>query len=160
MAILKTVITTVMCAGLIACSSLGRVHSQTDAETTFSQRTPEERARLASFLNLELYVYETVVVSPALTQEHFNAHLDYQIHLEKTGVLYGAGPLYDGDTGRPSAGLVIVRAESMEQAKAIADADPMHASGARSYSMRRWKLNEGALNVTLNFSDQTLSVER
>lgn len=135
MAIIRTLISTAMCAGLIAYSSLERAHSQEDAEAVFPQRLAEERARLASFLNLDLYVYETVVVSPALAQEHFTAHLDYQIHLEKTGVLYGAGPLYDGDSGRLSAGLVILRAESMEQAKAIADADPMHTSGARSYSM-------------------------
>lgn len=148
-----------LCAVVVGCAGVERAHSQAETEPQFSTRTAEERARLASFLNLELYVYETVLVSPEKAKEQFNAHLDYQVHLEKSGVLYGAGPLYDGDTGRPSAGLVIVRAASMEDAKAIADADPMHSTGARTYTMRRWKLNEGAINVTLNFSDQSATID-
>lgn len=159
MPIKRAVLVSAISALLVGCAGLEHAYSQPQNESAFSQRSPEERARLAAFLNLELYVYETVVASPELARAQFNAHLDYQVELEKRGILYGAGPLYEADAGRPSAGLVIIRANSMEEARAIADADPMHSTGARTYTMRRWKLNEGALNVTLNFSDQSASIE-
>jgi hypothetical protein len=34
----------------------------------------------------------------------------------------------------------------------------MHASGVRKYELYAWSLNEGHINVTLNFSDQTFSL--
>ncbi len=135
--------------------------SQSVAEEARPERSPEISKRLSEFLNLELYIYETRIVSREKAEANLGVHLDYQIELEKAGILFGAGPLWnDGvSNGPPSAGLVIVRAASFDEAKAIADADPMHSSGARSYTMRRWKLNEGALTVRLNFSDQTADVK-
>jgi uncharacterized protein len=37
--------------------------------------------------------------------------------------------------------MFIVRAQSLAAARAIAEADPMHASGARQYELRPWLLN-------------------
>jgi hypothetical protein len=31
----------------------------------------------------------------------------------------------------------------------------MHSSGVRQYELYSWSLNEGRINVTLDFSDQT-----
>ena len=38
--------------------------------------------------------------------------------------------------------MVIIRAGSLAEAKEIAASDPMHASGARSYTVRPWLVNE------------------
>ena len=140
-----------------ACST---VHSQITKGNLAADaaQSPTRSERLAEFLNLNLYAIETVTVDSVKADTNFHAHLDYQIELEKKGTLFGAGPLYEGDTGRPSAGLIIVRASSIENASKIADADPMHASGAREYSIRRWKLNEGAIHLTINFSDQSAGI--
>ena len=38
-------------------------------------------------------------------------------------------------------------------ARAIAEADPMHARGARRYRIRPWLLNEGSLTLRVTYSD-------
>ena len=49
-------------------------------------------------------------------------------------------------------GLIVYRADSLEEAQELAKADPMHASGARSYVMRRWLINEGSLTLGVGLS--------
>ena len=61
-----------------------------------------------------------------------------------------------GEDGARKHGMIIVRADSFEQARAIADRDPFHKAGLRSYSVDRWSLNEGSLTFTVNFSDQSV----
>lgn len=81
-------------------------------------------------------------------------HLDFQIDLERRGIMFGAGPFWnDTEDAWEGEGMVIVRAGSLAEAKAIAASDPMHKSGARSYSVRPWLLNEGTVTVKLTYSD-------
>jgi hypothetical protein len=97
--------------------------------------------------------------SPQEMRNHLKAHLEHQIRLEKTGIMFGAGPATrPGDTA-PSFGLIIIRAKDEAEARRIADADPMHSSGARSYELYSWSLNEGCVNVKLNFSDQSFAFD-
>lgn len=123
---------------------------------------PEIAERVSGFLNMELYVYETRVAdAPELVVENLDAHLDYQVMLQEQGIMFGAGPLQE--EGAPSfppvAGMIIVRASSFDEARAIADADPMHSSGARTYTLRKWTLNEGSLDVTLKLSGQEFELQ-
>ena len=48
--------------------------------------------------------------------------------------------------------MVIIRANSLSEAKEIAATDPMHKSGARSFIVRPWLLNEGTINLSINYS--------
>jgi hypothetical protein len=82
-------------------------------------------------------------------------HLDYQIDLEKRGILFAAGPLWTDD-GKSWAGegMVIVRAASKAEAVEIAEADPMHKAGARRFKVRPWLINEGSITVKISYSDQ------
>lgn len=113
-------------------------------------------AKSRGALALELYVVQSV---PGGDQELMKAtlpaHLDYQKELEANGHLVMAGPLSD-ETGEAMQGygMIIYRAQSFEEARALAEADPMHASGARSFTMRRWLVNEGGVTVTLSLSGQ------
>jgi uncharacterized protein YciI len=86
-------------------------------------------------------------------------HLDYQIDLEKRGILFAAGPLWTDD-GKSWAGegMVIVRAASREGAVAIAEADPMHKAGARRFKVRPWLVNEGSVTVKIGYSDQKVEI--
>ena len=54
--------------------------------------------------------------------------------------------------------MVIIRAASLAEADAIAAAGPMHRSGARSYTIRPWLLNEGSLTLTIHCSDGSREV--
>ncbi len=55
--------------------------------------------------------------------------------------------------------MVIVRAGSLAEARKIAEADPMHARGARTFRIRPWLLNEGSLTVRLTYSDGRCEIE-
>lgn len=117
-------------------------------------KTYQEAAKARGALALELFMVHTVPApgGPALP-DVLPDHLAYQRKLESQGSLFLAGPLSD-DTGTQilGAGLVILRADSLEQARQLADADPMHSRGARSYTLRRWLVNEGSLTLTVGLS--------
>ena len=59
-------------------------------------------------------------------------------------------------------GLVVLTnvstADSLAAAKEIADSDPMHKCGARSYHIRPWLLNEGRITVEMTFSNKSVEV--
>lgn len=81
-------------------------------------------------------------------------HLKFQDELESKGIMFGAGPLWNlGEDNWEGEGMVIIRAESAAEADKIAASDPMHQSGARTYTIRPWLLNEGTLTVKLTYSD-------
>jgi uncharacterized protein YciI len=91
---------------------------------------------------------------------HLLEHLSYQIELEKTGVLFAAGPLTPGDAGAPSGeGLIILRASNEAEARAIADADPMHRAGVRRYTMSRWDVHEGRMQISIDLSDSSFRLD-
>jgi uncharacterized protein YciI len=110
-------------------------------------------------LHKELYLYHTVPAAPlSEIQKHLPEHLEYQLRLEKEGIMFAAGPLANED-GTLAGGMIVVRAPSFAAARAIAEADPMHRAGARTFTLRRWTVNEGALSVRVHYSDQTVKID-
>ena len=49
--------------------------------------------------------------------------------------------------------MVIIRAASLAEAREIAASDPMHSSGARSFTVRPWLMNEGTVTIKISYSD-------
>lgn len=82
-------------------------------------------------------------------------HLQYMIDLERRGKLFASGPLGDGSKGD---GMTIVRAASAEEAREIALRDPFVVNGIRTFTIQPWTVMEGALTVTVNFSDRSASI--
>ena len=118
----------------------------------------KERARSRGSLALEMYVVEsTPAVAPSALQATLPAHLEYQGKMEVAGKLAFAGPLSD-ETGAEmnGTGLIVYRAVSFDEARQIADADPMHAEGKRTYRIRRWLINEGSFNLSVALSQQSV----
>lgn len=112
------------------------------------------QARARGALALELYVaHSTPVAGPEGVKANLPDHLAYQADLERAGHLAFAGPMSD-ETGAhmQGVGLIIYRAESLEAARALAEADPMHKSGARSFVLRRWLINEGSFTLHVGLS--------
>jgi len=112
-------------------------------------------------LQMKLYVIETIVIPGQESKliENLPEHLTHQVDLEKRGIMFGAGPISNTEgviDDLPTKGMIIIRAGSLDEAKEIADADPMHKNGIRSYSIRQWSLNEGTFNVRVNFSDNSV----
>ena len=83
---------------------------------------------------------------------------DYKAEAKSRGALFLAGPVSD-ETGNlmQGTGLIIYRAASLEDARALAEGDPMHANGARTFVLRRWLINEGSMNLSLGLSAQSVS---
>ncbi len=86
-------------------------------------------------------------------------HLDYQKSLEAKGILVAAGPLSD-ETGTQwtGKGLIIYRAPSLEEARKIADADPMHREKVRTYKLLPWLMNEASFTLAINLSAQKVTL--
>lgn len=56
------------------------------------------------------------------------AHLDHLNALNEKGILKIAGPFLDGE-GKPNGSLIIVETDTIEEARALADADPYAKAG-------------------------------
>ncbi|HIF59200.1 MAG TPA: hypothetical protein EYQ26_06855 [Rhodospirillales bacterium] len=92
--------------------------------------------------------------------EVLDEHLAYQNKIQDEGIMFGAGPFSDdAEQNWDGDGMVIIRADSMAAAKVIADNDPMHKAGARSYKIRPWLLNEGKVTVDLTFSNKSMVIK-
>lgn len=106
-------------------------------------------------LQKQLYVVHTKPtdgLGPVM--QNIEPHLKFQIELEEKGIMFGAGPFWDDAEEKwEGEGMVIIRAGSLAEAREIADSDPMHKSGARSYTVRPWLLNEGTVTVKIRYSD-------
>ena len=108
----------------------------------------------SEMLNKDLYV---IITKPTNgmepVMENLDEHLKFQVSLEKKGIMFGAGPFWEeNEIDWNGEGMVIIRANSINHANEIANSDPMHSSGARSFIVRPWLLNEGNIEVSLDYS--------
>ena len=118
-------------------------------------------ARTRGALALEFYVVRsTPIADPDALRETLPRHLEYQKEMEASGALVFAGPLSD-ETGEETngEGMIIYRASTFQEARSLAQADPMHSEGRRTFTLRRWLINEGSLTVTLSLSGQRGQIE-
>lgn len=120
---------------------------------------PDVHPMTDRFLGREMYLVVTRPVrGPGITDQHLADHLAHQIALEKQGVMFAAGPLYSRGSPLPEAGMFVLRAKSFEEAEAIANGDPLHKAGLRTYTLQKWRVNEGSYTVTVNYSDQSVHI--
>ena len=118
--------------------------------------TAKERGALA----LELYVVQSRPTDDGPpVPEVLPDHLAYQREMEAAGKLAFAGPLSD-ESGElmEGEGLIIYRAGSLEEARNMAEDDPMHKTGTRSFTIRRWLVNEGSFSLTVGLSTKSVSL--
>lgn len=112
------------------------------------------RGACDGMLQLQLYaVFTRPVDGLKPIMEQLEKHLAFQVSLEERGILFGAGPFWTDDEQEwRGEGMVVIRAENLAAAKAIAAEDPMHSSGARTYEVRPWLVNEGSITIRLRHS--------
>ncbi|MEM7777699.1 MAG: YciI family protein [Pseudomonadota bacterium] len=118
----------------------------------------KEHARSKGVMGRELFMIHSVPVASADDlQATLPDHLAYQKKLEAEGVLFAAGPLAD-EAGQvwSMEGLIILRAESLDDARRIAAADPMHQSGKKTFTVRPWLVNEGRIQVDISLSSKSV----
>jgi uncharacterized protein YciI len=108
----------------------------------------EETVRASRELGLHAEQLFVVISRPVAgfgpVQAALGEHLPYQKKLEAKGVMVSAGPLANADgTAWDGEGIFIYRAASLDEAIRLAEQDPMHIVGARTFEIRAWCLNEG-----------------
>jgi uncharacterized protein len=128
-----------------------------------TQRITREQALEGSkgMLRKQFYVVfskPTAGIGPVLA--NIAAHIDHQCKIEREGILFAAGPnwtedeqYWDGD------GMFVIRADSIGEARELAATDPMHQSGARTFTVLPWLVNEGRLGLQVDFSTGKLTLE-
>lgn len=100
----------------------------------------EGARRVAEADTLIRYVI-TLTKRRVFTEEAIRAHVRHLERLEAEGRLVLSGPFADGE-----GGTVIIRAESLEAARAVAEADPFVALGFEEFTVRELHLSCGANN--------------
>ena len=128
------------------------VPKMTEAKPAWRERV--ENSKKEGLGAVELFVVLTEPTGDRQrVKEHLKVHLDYQRELERRGHLALAGPISDekGEewTGR---GLIILRADTLQEARAIAEADPMHRDGVRRFTLVPWLLNEASLTISFKMA--------
>ncbi len=79
-----------------------------------------------------------IVVDRATYEPHLPDHLAYLQQLDAAGILVLSGPFTDR-----TGGMIVVRATSLDEARRIAEADPLVARGVDQYELREWRLTGG-----------------
>ncbi len=91
---------------------------------------------------MRYFVYRlTIVVDRAEYEPYLPDHLTYLQQLEAEGSLVLSGPFTDR-----SGGMVLVRAASLEDARAMAAADPLVIHGVDTYDLREWRMTGGDIS--------------
>jgi uncharacterized protein len=75
------------------------------------------------------------MVSPELSQQYRQAHLDYLAELGKQGKIFAKGRFADG-----AGGLVIYISNSYDEVKSLVEQDPYIIYEARSYEIHEWDM--------------------
>ena len=104
-------------------------------------------------------VFSTATHGIGPVMENLDPHVEWQTKLEQDGIMFAAGPLStDDEQYWEGDGMFVYRAESRAAAIELAENDPMHRSGARSFTVRPWLLNEGTYTVRLFYSGKHVEV--
>ena len=82
-------------------------------------------------------------------------HIAWLLGLERDGVLFLSGPLLSGPGTGPGSGVTVLRAAGENDAASIAANDPFVVQGLRTFSVHRWRLNEGSIGVRLSLGTAT-----
>ena len=111
-------------------------------------------------LHKRLYIiFSEVTEKTGDRKSIFHQHINYQLDLERRGILFAAGPFVDS-RGKPQGpGMIVIRAKSAKAARQIAENDPFHKAGFRKYRIQGWEVNEGCLNIRVRFSDGCFELE-
>ncbi len=78
---------------------------------------------------------------PAFTGKSVEAHQQYLMTLQESGVLIANGPFQDR-----TGGAYILKARSLEEAGRIAERDPMLVDGGSAYKIKEWNMHMNGAN--------------
>ena len=117
----------------------------------------EVKALKDKMLQKQYFVMTRKMIDPSKLPPVLLDHYHWMIDLEKQGKVFASGPMFEKD-GQQGVGMTAFRVDSWEEAEQLAAADPFCEAGAVGFDIQRWQVNEGRVNVSIDFSDQTYSM--
>ena len=115
---------------------------------------PKVKALKDQMLQKSYYVMFRTVEDRSKIRPVLLDHYQWMIRLEKENKVLASGPMFKND-GTQGVGMTVFRCDSFTDAEALAAQDPFVVSGAVSFEVQRWQINEGRINVSVDFSDQS-----
>jgi uncharacterized protein len=91
----------------------------------------------------------------AAIDSRVSEHVQWLLRLERRDVLFLSGPLLSGPGTGPGSGATVIRAADGDAARAIAAGDPFVLAGLRTFTVHRWRLNEGSIGVRISLGTAT-----
>jgi uncharacterized protein YciI len=85
-------------------------------------------------------------------------HVEFLRGLEREGTMFMGGPFRASDYDWNGSGMVVVRAGSLDEARSLAEEDPLFVHGLRTYEVRGWQLNEGRLSFSVDLDSNTVGI--
>jgi uncharacterized protein len=82
-------------------------------------------------------------------------HIRWLLRLEHDDVLFLSGPLLSGPGTGSGSGATVIRADDEDAARSIAARDPFVLAGLRTFTLHRWRLNEGSIGVRISLGTAT-----
>ncbi len=83
-----------------------------------------------------LYIYIMETVDSEKDSELLEEHIGYLNKYIENGKIFAKGPFTDH-----SGGLVILKVDTMEEARDIVENDPAIKEGSRKYTLKEWRSN-------------------
>ena len=81
----------------------------------------------------------TIIVDRAIYEPHLPDHFAHLAELKAAGQLLLSGPATDR-----AGGFVLLKADSLDEARRLAERDPLVARGLDRYEVREWRITDGA----------------
>lgn len=110
-----------------------------------------EESRNLGYLAKLTYIITSNPVRPGPELEEIwrvlPQHIDYWEALAAEGKVFGGGPIWRTESPRDrwwGVGSIVVEANSEDEAKQMAEKDPMHLEGVRSFTVAPWLVNHVA----------------
>jgi uncharacterized protein YciI len=105
-------------------------------------------------LQKSYFIMFRTMKDPSLIEGSMYEHYQWMISMEKRDLVFASGPLFRKD-GERGVGMTIFKVDNFMEAEKIAANDPFVRSGAVCFEIQRWQINEGRINISVDFSDQT-----
>ena len=109
-------------------------------------------------VSLKLFVALYRTENPGRLQTIFAKHLAWAAEQEGTGRIFLTGPLSSHDNEKGASELTVLRADSLDEADALARTDPFVIKGVNSVQVLPWTVAGWSLNIALRLSNSGIVI--
>jgi len=129
-----------------------------DNSTLSAEQRTQELARIrAGMIRQDYYLMHRRPAAPERKAAVLLEHFQWLVAMEKAGHILMTGALFD-QQGRQGEGLTLLRAQSWQDAQRLAATDPFVMTGAVSFAIERWLLGAGHISLSVDLSDQRVTL--